>query len=94
MRFNRPTLVGAAVGFALAMPLFEVCLLTILLIDGSLLDAMVAIRYFSRPLNLVALLAALHLAGGLIGAAVGYAHSRIRPQPRLRVLAGGLRARR
>ena len=51
MRRNRTALVGAALGSALAMPLFEVCLLTILLVDGSLLDATVAVRYFSRPLT-------------------------------------------
>jgi len=94
MRFNRPALVGAALGFALAMPAFEVCLLTILLIDGGLLDAMVAIRYFSRPLNVIALLVVLHVAGGLIGAAAGYAHGRMRSPPRLRVIGGGVRPRR
>lgn len=94
MRLNRTALVGAALGSALAMPLFEVCLLTILLVDGSLLDATVAVRYFSRPLNLIGLLAFLHVLGGMVGAAVGYLHSRLRPVPRLRVIPGGSRGRR
>lgn len=94
VRFGRSTLVGALLGFGLAMPLFEVCLLTILLVDGTLLDARVAMRYFSRPLNLIALLGALHVAGGVVGAAVGYARWRVRRPPRLRVIPGGLRGRR
>jgi len=94
MRFNRPALLGAALGSALAMPAFEVCLLTILLIDGILFDTTVAIRYLSRPLNLIALLAVLHVVGALIGAAVGNAYARMRSRPRLRVIAGGVRTRR
>lgn len=93
MEFRRTVAIGAAVGFALGMPVFEVCLLTTLLIDGSLFDAMVAIRYFSRPLNLISLLVLLHVAGGLIGAGAGYlaSRARLRSRPRLRVIPGGRR---
>jgi len=93
MENRRTVAIGAAVGLALGMPVFEVCLLTILLIDGGLLDAMVAIRYFSRPLNLIFLLVVLHMVGGVVGAAAGYLVSRARPRPRprLRVIPGGRR---
>ncbi|WP_374712567.1 hypothetical protein [Symbiobacterium terraclitae] len=93
MECRRSVATGAAVGLALGMPVFEVFLLTILAIDGGLFDAMVAIRYFSRPLNLIFLLVALHVVGGLIGAGAGYMayRARPRPRPRLRVIPGGRR---
>ncbi|MEW8979234.1 MAG: hypothetical protein AB2385_12585 [Symbiobacterium sp.] len=93
MRLKRATVTGAAVGFALGMPVFEVALLTILLIDGGLFNAMVAIRYFSQPLNLIVLLVVLHVAGALIGAGVGYLAGcvRVHPRARLRVIPGGRR---
>jgi len=87
----RAILVGAGVGVALGMPLFEVFLLTALAVDGGVFDAVVAIRYFSHPANLVTLLVLLHLVTAVVGAAVGYFLGRVRPHPRLRVIPGGRR---
>jgi hypothetical protein len=88
-------MIGAGVGFALGMPLFEVFLLTTLVVDGGLLNAAVATQYFSRSANLIALLVVLHLVTAAIGAAIGYGLHRLqRRRPHLRVITGGVRVRR
>lgn len=88
-------MVGAGVGFALGMPLFEVLLLTTLVVDGGMLNAAVTTQYFSRSANLITLLVVLHLVTAAIGAAVGFGLHRLqRRRPHLRVLPGGARLRR
>lgn len=71
MKLNRSTVVGAGVGLALGMPLFEVFLLTILAIDGELFDASLTIRYFSQSANVIILLIVLHIITAAIGALIG-----------------------
>lgn len=78
MRPNRSTLIGAGVGFALGMPLFEVFLLTVLAVDGEWFDAAYTIRYFTQSSNVIILLALLHIATGIIGGLVGTAVHRLR----------------
>lgn len=95
MRLKRSTLVGASVGLALAMPLFEVLLLTILAIDGVWFDAVITIQYFTKSSNLIGLLILLHLVTGLTGAVIG---SLLPRQPRRRknlalIAGGGTRSR-
>lgn len=88
---KRSVLVGAGVGLALAMPLFEVCLLLMLAVDGEWFNAAYTIRYFTNSANVIGLLAVLHAilasVGGLIGLLVYQAKSR----RRLRVIRGGAR---
>lgn len=82
MRLSRSTLIGAGVGLALGMPLFEVFLLAVLAIDGELFGAAYTIRYFTSSFNLIALLIILHavtaLIGGLVGALLHQARNRQR----------------
>ncbi|MFZ5817760.1 MAG: hypothetical protein ACOY93_21110 [Bacillota bacterium] len=86
MRLHRSTLIGAGVGFALGMPLFEVFLLTILAIDGELFDAALTIQYFSKSANLIFLLVLLHLVTAATGALVGSIIHRYRGRRGLRVV--------
>ncbi|HWI50961.1 MAG TPA: hypothetical protein VNT01_02305 [Symbiobacteriaceae bacterium] len=88
---RRSVLVGAGVGLALAMPLFEVCLLVILAIDGEVFDAAYTIRYFTNSANLFGLLAVLHAALALAGALVGMLVFQARDRKRLRVIRGGVK---
>lgn len=88
---RRSVLVGAGVGLALAMPLFEVSLLVILAIDGELFDAAYTIRYFTNSANLFGLLAVLHALLALIGALVGMLVFQARSRKRLRVVRGGVK---
>ena len=91
MRLNRSTLMGAGVGFALGMPLFEVFLLTVLAIDGEVFKAAYTVQYFSKSANVITLLVILHLVTAAVGAVVGTVLHRIRTRPRLRVLPGRAR---
>jgi membrane protein DedA with SNARE-associated domain len=88
MQRNRSALIGAGVGLALGMPLFEVFLLTTLAIDGELFNAAHTIQYFSHSANLIILLLVLHTVTAAIGAAVGYLVGRVRKRRRLRVIPG------
>jgi hypothetical protein len=71
MKGNRSALIGAGVGLALGMPLFEVFLLTILAIDGGLFNATYTVRYLASSANVIILLVMLHLATAAVGALVG-----------------------
>jgi hypothetical protein len=82
-------LVGAGIGLALAMPLFEVCLLVILAIDGEVFDAAYTIQYFTNSANVFGLLAVLHLFLGLIGGLLGALVYQARNRKRLRLVRGG-----
>lgn len=93
MDWRRSVVTGAVVGFVLAMPLFECLLLTTLAVDGGVFDATLAVQFFSRSANVLALLAGWHLVATLLGALTGLAlayrlHRRGR-RPRLRVIPGG-----
>lgn len=88
MRLNRSTLIGAGVGFALGMPLFEVLLLTVLAIDGELFDAAYTMHYFSKSTNVILLLIILHVVTASIGALVGASIHRMKRRPGLRVIPG------
>lgn len=88
MKLNRSTLIGAGVGFALGMPLFEVFLLAVLAIDGELFHAAYTVQYFAKSANVIMLLVILHLVTATVGALVGTVLSRIRTRPHLRVLPG------
>lgn len=87
MKLNRSTIVGAGVGLALGMPLFEVFLLTILAIDGEWFDATLTIQYFSHSANLIILLILLHIVTATTGALVGTFATKQRGR-RLQVLPG------
>lgn len=78
MRVNRSALIGAGVGFALGIPLFEVFLLTVLAIDGELFDAAYTMQYFSKSGNVIVLFVVLHLLTASIGALVGVSIHRLR----------------
>jgi hypothetical protein len=82
-------MIGAGIGLALGMPLFEVCLLTILAIDGQWFDASYTIRYFSQSANVILLLVLLHIVTASIGALVGAVTYQARTRKRLRVIPGG-----
>lgn len=88
---KRSVLVGAGIGIALAMPLFEVCLLVILAIDGELFAAANTIKYFTNSANVIGLLTALHGALALVGAFVGMLVFQAKSRKRLRVIRGGAR---
>lgn len=94
MGARRSAIIGAGVGFALGMPLFEVFLLTTLAVDGGIFNAAVTTRYFSSSVNLITLLVVLHLVTASIGAAVGYGRHRLQRRPHLRAIPGGTRLRR
>jgi len=86
MKGNRSTWIGAGVGLALGMPLFEVFLLTTLVIDGGVFDAAYTIRYFSHSSNLIILLVLLHLVTASVGALVGFLTQRIRRRRQLQAV--------
>lgn len=88
MKGNRSALIGAGVGLALGMPLFEVFLLTILAVDGEWFNAAYTVQYFAKSANVIALLVILHLITAAIGAAVGANIHRIKDRRRLRALPG------
>lgn len=88
---KRSVLVGAGVGVALAMPLFEVCLLVILAIDGELFDAAYTIKYFTNSANVFGLLAVLHIVLAGVGALLGALVHQARERKRLRLVRGGAR---
>ncbi len=87
MKKNRSALIGAGVGLALGMPLFEVFLLTILAIDGGWFNAAYTIRYFSKSANVIILLLMLHVVTALLGAVAGTVIHRLRQRRELRVIA-------
>ncbi len=87
MKWNRATWVGAGVGLLLGMPLFEVLLLTLLVLDGVWFDAAYTIRYFTSSQNVIILLAVIHLFTALVGAVVGTVHHRMGNRQRLRVVS-------
>lgn len=88
MKGNRSALIGAGVGLALGMPLFEVFLLTILAVDGELFNATYTVQYFSKSANVITLLIILHVITAAVGAVVGANIHRIKGRRRLRVLPG------
>lgn len=89
-RWTRTVWIGAGVGLALGMPLFEVFLLTALAIDGEWFDAAYTIRYFSESANLIILLAILHIIMAMAGAlAAALWHRARRRRRRFRVIHGG-----
>jgi ethanolamine transporter EutH len=87
---KRFALVGGGIGLALGMPLFEVCLLVILAIDGQWFDASYTIRYFSQSANVIALLIALHIVTASVGALAGAILYQSRSRRRLRIIPGGV----
>jgi|GEM_PF-1885826 len=89
MKGSRAPWVGALVGLAFGMPVFEVCLLLILAIDGSWFDASMTVRYLSHSGNVLLLLAALHAVTASVGWVTGWLLHRARSRRRLRVIPGG-----
>lgn len=81
--------VGLLVGFFLAMPLFEIFLLTVLAIDGGWFDASYTARYFSNSVTLVSLLALWHVVAALLGMAVRLFWLQVGRRRRLRAVSGG-----
>ncbi|HYF76300.1 MAG TPA: hypothetical protein VD973_04160 [Symbiobacteriaceae bacterium] len=88
---KRSVLVGAGIGLALAMPLFEVCLLVILAVDGEVFDAAYTIKYFTNSANVIGLLAVLHVALAMVGGLMGALAYQARNRKRLRLVRGGER---
>lgn len=86
---KRFVMIGAGIGLALGMPLFEVALLTILAIDGQWFDAAYTIKYFTESANLIGILALVHLLTGAAGALLGAVTFQARSRRRLRVIPGG-----
>lgn len=86
---KRSALIGAGVGLALGMPLFEVSLLMALALDGELFHTAYTIKYFSSSANLIALLAVLHAITGAAGALVGAIMYQAKNRRKLRVIPGG-----
>lgn len=91
MKPNRSALIGAGIGLALGMPLFEVALLVMLAVDGGWFDATYTIAYFTKSANVISLLVVLHLVTGTVGALVGYTVHQMRSRRRLRVIPGRAR---
>jgi len=85
----REAWVGLLIGFFLAMPLFEIFLLTVLAIDGGWFDASYTARYFSNSITLVALLALWHVVAALGGMATRLVWLRVWRRRRLRAISGG-----
>lgn len=88
MKGNRSALIGAGVGLALGMPLFEVFLLTVLAIDGGIFDAAYTVQYFSSSANVIILLVILHLVTATVGALVGASIHRMQNRRRPRIVPG------
>jgi hypothetical protein len=88
MKGNRPIWIGAGLGLALGMPLFEVFLLVTLAIDGEWFDASYTIRYFASSAHVLMVLVALHVVTALTGAVVGALVQYSRRRRRLRVIPG------
>lgn len=88
MKRFRFTWIGAGIGFALGMPLFEVVLLSVLAIDGGLFDAAYTIKYFAESSNVILLLVLLHITTGVAGALLGTVVGFVQERRRLRVVRG------
>lgn len=88
LKGNRSAWIGAGVGLALGMPMFEVFLLTVLAIDGGVLGADRTVQYFSKSANVITLLIILHLVMAALGALVGYTIQRMKKRRRFRVIPG------
>lgn len=84
---KRSTWIGAGVGFALGMPLFEVFLLAVLAIDGEWFSATYTIKYFTQSTTLLILLAILHLVTTTVGALVGAAVYQVKTRQRVQSVA-------
>lgn len=88
MKPNRSTLIGAGIGLALGMPLFEVALLVLLAVDGGWFDATYTIKYFTESANVITLLVVLHAVTAVVGALVGTIVHHSRNRRRLRLIPG------